>query len=459
MAFVFYDLETTGTSPEFDQPLQFAAIRTDENFAEIERVNIRCRLAPHILPSPQAMVVTGVTPEQLADPSLPALPEFAKRIADLIEGWAPSIWAGYNSIHFDENHLRQTFYQNLLPDVYATQFNGNTRFDVMHAVYAAYLREPGVLSWPDNGAGQPVFKLELLAPENGFNEHNAHDALGDVEATVHIARRIAEGSPKLWAELLDNAYKQNVQAKLESFRPLELVLRFGGEPTAFTGCFCGYSAENPAEGGFFDLDAEDPEKLLAASQEELLAAVTEAPRVIRTVAANKAPPLLEAKDPGEERLRRASVIAASAEFRRKVGEALAARFAKDPDAPPRPVEKQIYDGFYSREDKNLLREFHGSDWPRRQEIIERLSDSRLKQLGRRLIAFHSPALLSDQEKARFRDYLDRKWNAPNPSEVEWMTFEKAEEQIAELRAREAIDSAKHDEIIAFMKGLGTQLRS
>lgn len=38
MLFVFYDLETTGISPAFDQPLQFAAILTDGEFREIERV-------------------------------------------------------------------------------------------------------------------------------------------------------------------------------------------------------------------------------------------------------------------------------------------------------------------------------------------------------------------------------------------------------------------------------------
>jgi exodeoxyribonuclease-1 len=62
MGFVFYDLETTGLSPAYNQPLQFAAIRTDDSFAEIERVNLRCRIAPHIIPSPQALIVTGVTP-------------------------------------------------------------------------------------------------------------------------------------------------------------------------------------------------------------------------------------------------------------------------------------------------------------------------------------------------------------------------------------------------------------
>jgi hypothetical protein len=50
MTFAFYDFETTGISPAFDQPLQFAAILTDDAFREIERVNLRCRIAPHIIP-------------------------------------------------------------------------------------------------------------------------------------------------------------------------------------------------------------------------------------------------------------------------------------------------------------------------------------------------------------------------------------------------------------------------
>jgi len=181
MDFVFYDLETTGISPEFDQPLQFAAIWTDENFVEKDQVNIRCRLAPHILPSPQALVVTRVTPGELTDPSLPSLFEFSQQVAEFTERWAPAIWVGYNTMKFDEEVLRQTFYQNLSPNIYATQFNGNTRFDILSAVYAAYTRHPDLLVWPTDDARRRSFKLDRLAPANGFN---AHDALGDVEATI-----------------------------------------------------------------------------------------------------------------------------------------------------------------------------------------------------------------------------------------------------------------------------------
>ena len=55
LTFAFYDLETTGLWPEYNQPLQFAAILTDDDFNVLEKVNIRCRLSKHILPSPYAL--------------------------------------------------------------------------------------------------------------------------------------------------------------------------------------------------------------------------------------------------------------------------------------------------------------------------------------------------------------------------------------------------------------------
>ena len=36
--YVFYDLETTGMNPAFDQILQFAAVKTDLDLNEIERI-------------------------------------------------------------------------------------------------------------------------------------------------------------------------------------------------------------------------------------------------------------------------------------------------------------------------------------------------------------------------------------------------------------------------------------
>ncbi len=60
MTFIFYDTETTGLETAFDQILQFAAIKTDDDLSELDRFDIRSRLMPHIVPSPGALRVTGV---------------------------------------------------------------------------------------------------------------------------------------------------------------------------------------------------------------------------------------------------------------------------------------------------------------------------------------------------------------------------------------------------------------
>ena len=452
MTFAFYDLETTGISPAFDQPLQFAAILTDGAFREIERVNLRCRIAPHIIPSPWALAVTGVRPAQLLDPELPSLFEFTQAIAALIARWSPATWTGFNSIHFDEEMLRQAFYQNLQPDIFATQFNGNTRLDILTALYAVWYRQPELFEWPVDATGRVRFKLDRIAPLNGFAAHNAHDALGDVEATIHIARQIAQRAPELWAEQMSNREKASVQARLASFQPMALVERFaGGPPRATIGCFCGTSASNPNQAAFFDLDAADPTEFLAADDARLFAAVDASPKVVRSLSINKSPALLSVAAPSAEHLQRAAVIAQAPEFRARIAKALATRFPDDPAAPPPPVEKQIFGGFYSHADKALLAEFQRTDWPRRQEIAATLADPRLRQLGRRLVAFHAPGLLSNEERAQYEAWLKTRWSAPDVPSTEWTTTGRALVALDEMREDASLDRAMIAEIEAYLK--------
>lgn len=454
MNFAFFDLETTGTSPAFDHPLQFAAILTDAEFREIERVNLRCRLAPHVIPSPQALAVTGVQPHQLVDPELPNLFEFAQELTALVSRWSPAIWTGFNSIRFDEEMLRQMFYQNLQPEIFATQFNGNARFDIMTAVFAVFQRRHDLLNWPVDETGRVRFKLDRLAPENGFAGHNAHDALGDVEATIHIARLIAERAPDLWQQLLANCDKSHVQAQLDRFEPLELIGRFGGgPPKAITGCLCGYAAKNQNQAYLFDLDAMDPEELITASDADLIAATEAEPRLLRSISINKVPMLLPPATVTDEQQRRAQALAEAPKLRQRLIATMAARYPAETDAVPQHVEQQIFNGFYSWNDKARLKEFQGADWPRRQEIVATFEDARLRQLGARLVAFHAPNLLSDNERRRYIAWRRERWNAPADTEVEWMTLEKARQALLEMQAAPVQDPSMMEEIEAFIAGL------
>lgn len=455
MNFAFFDLETTGTSPAFDHPLQFAAILTDAEFREIERVNLRCRLAPHVIPSPKALAVTGVRPHQLLDPELPSPFEFAQQLSALVSRWSPAIWMGFNSIRFDEEMLRQMFYQNLQTEIFATQFNGNTRFDIMTAVFAAFHRQPDLFKWPVDETGKVRFKLDQLAPLNGFEGHNAHDALGDVEATIHIAQLIAQRAPSLWAELLANRDKAHVQARLEQFAPLELVERFGGgPPQGITGCLCGYAEQNLNQAFFFDVDAADPASLINATAEELTAAIEAKPSPIRFITVNKVPLLLDPVAATDEQRRRVRLIAEAPEFRQRVVATMAVRKGSPtaPELPP-PVEQQIFNGFYSWSDKALLTEFQAADWPRRQEIVASFGDARLRQLGRRLVASCAPALLSEEERRLFAVWCHERWHAPEQPEPEWTTFVKARRAISEMKASSLNDLATIEEIEGFLSGL------
>ena len=95
------------------------------------------------------------------------------------------------------------FYQNLQPNIFATQFHNNTSLDVMKMVFAVHAEAQEVLNWPINDKGKVSFKLDQLAPLNGFHAHNAHDALGDVEATIFIVDLIKRQRPELYQTLLD----------------------------------------------------------------------------------------------------------------------------------------------------------------------------------------------------------------------------------------------------------------
>lgn len=430
MSFAFFDLETTGTSPAFDHPLQFAAILTDAEFREIERANLRCRLAPHVIPSPQALAVTGVRPHQLVDPELPSLFEFAQELTELVSRWSPAIWTGFNSIRFDEEMLRQTFYQNLQAKIFSTQFNGNSRFDIMTAVFAVFHRHPDLFSWPVDETGKVRFKLDRRAPLNGFARYKAHDALGDVEATIHIVRLISERAPDLWLPLLANREKAHVQAQLERFASLELVGRYGGgPPRAITGCLCGYSGQNPNQAFFFDLDAADPQELIKVSGEVLMSALDSEPRLLRSISVNKVPVLLAPASVTEEHLRRARAIADAPELRQRLIAAMTARYQDALDAKPQLVEQQIFNGFCDWNDKARLKEFQGADWRRRQEIVTSFEDARLRQLGRRLLAFYAHELLSDQEWRQYSNWRHERWHVPVDTEVDWMIIDKAYQAI------------------------------
>ncbi|MCC1481439.1 exonuclease domain-containing protein [Roseibaca sp. Y0-43] len=395
MGYVFYDTETTGTDTTFDQILQFAAIRTDDDLNELDRFEIRCRLLPHVVPAAGALLATRVTPAMLTDPSLPTHYEAMLTIAQKLREWSPAIFTGYNTLAFDEPLLRQAFYQTLQP-IYLTNTNGNQRADVLRLAQVTAALAPNAITVPINHIERPTLKLDMLAPANGFAHENAHDALADVEATIFMARLIRDRAPAVWASLMPLVDKAEVQARVLSGQPLCLVQYHMGRPTVLPVVGGGQSSDNPTMLAVVDL-TKDPEPILQMDVDGLVKAMQGPDRAIRIVTSNKMPALVDMSvgpDFGiaaAEIARRASEVAQDGPFAARVRQALAQRYAPWPAAEV--VEARIYEGFPSRADEGRMQAFHKATRPERAELVETFEDDRLRELGRRIVFLEQPDAL------------------------------------------------------------------
>ena len=140
-SFYWYDLETSGTHPASDRIMQFAGWRTDLKLRQVDEPYVTyIRLAPDVLPSPEACLVTGISPQQA---NAEGVDEWrALRQVDQQMRQPHTCVAGYNNLRFDDDFLRHGFYRNLL-DPYAREWqDGNSRWDLIDVVRAAYALRP-----------------------------------------------------------------------------------------------------------------------------------------------------------------------------------------------------------------------------------------------------------------------------------------------------------------------------
>jgi exodeoxyribonuclease I len=439
MSLVFYDTETTGIETYFDQILQFAAIKTDADLNEIDRFEIRCRLLPNVVPAPGAMRVTGVKASQLTDPSCHSHYEMVRAIREKLLSWSPALFIGWNTLDFDEDLMRQALYKTL-HNPYLTNTEGNSRTDAMKIVQACSLVAPDVLNFPINEKGKKTFKLDRLAPANGFNHDRAHDALGDVEATIFICRLIMEKAPDIWSSFMKFSTKSSVVDYITEEKLFGLTEFYFGNPHSWMVTTLGQNQKNKAEWYAYDLSVA-PESLLGLSDAQLTKRLGKSPKPMRRLKSNAAPILFAADDAlgicsglncGLEELeRRADMVQTHAELSKRLVGIFESTKEDYPISPH--VEKQIYDGFTTKSDERLLDQFHEVDWPQRYAIVEKLQDLRLKVLGIRLIYLERPDLLNEMVRQE-HELAAAKRLMGLDAEVTWLTLPQALKELDEMLA-------------------------
>ncbi len=220
--FLFYDIETSGLNSAFDQILTFAAIRTDLHLNETGREYIVVRLRRDIVPSPGAFITHRLALQELNS----GVCEYdaARRIHDILNT-PGTLSTGYNTLRFDDEFLRFTFYRNLL-DPYTHQYShGCSRMDVLPVTILYRIFKPWVLKWPVFN-GRNSLKLELISKKNSLvSSGRAHDAMTDVEATLALARKLYQ-EKAMWDYSLDFFDKKKDQTRIEQ---IENTIHIGSE--------------------------------------------------------------------------------------------------------------------------------------------------------------------------------------------------------------------------------------
>jgi exodeoxyribonuclease-1 len=439
--FIFYDTETTGTIRDFDQILQFAAILTDDELNELDRFEIRCRCLPWVLPAPMALWVTGIHPAQLSDPALPSFYEMMGAIRERLEAWSPATFIGYNSIGFDEPLLQRAFWQTLHPP-YLTVTNGNARMDLLPIVQAASHLAEGVLSYPKTPTGRTGFKLDQLAPLNGFAHENAHDALADVEATIHIARIIKRDVPALWDHVAQLAPKREAALILAQDAPVLMVEYFMSGPSVWWGQRIDSEGRAASKAKCVRLD-QNWRELAGLDDGDLAKALTKSPKPLREIALNKAPIVYSLQQaqgywgmsPSQEQLEQAGFLSQSPELLTRLVE-LAEAFEEDwPDSEH--LEQRIFEGFPGRSDERLIAQFHSAaDWTERAELMRGFEDARYRQLAQRLVFAEAPEHLSVKDRARLNAAITERFLDDHGDKELWRSLPTAVRELNEMKARD-----------------------
>jgi len=422
--FVFYDLETSGLNKNFDQIFQFAAVLTDKDLNVIDEFELRSRRMSHIVPNPGALLVTGIKPETI-DQAQYSYYEFATEIRNKLLTWSPAIISGYNTLSFDEHFLRSLFYQNLYPP-YLTQTNGNSRLDVLPLVRAAEHLYPGLITYPTSSRGRTSKRLEDVAPLNGFKAHQAHDAMGDVMATIHLAKILKSSAPLLWRRALSATSRPSFNSVLKKGEITILHDHNNGWPVTLPVFEIG-----KVDGGkntlFFDLRC-DPSLLDSANLKSCFSGRSRPFRVCRD---SEIPLTFTLED--WTTLKTDEIFDLDLAFQYSqalqshvIFEEVINAFDETRKAfeVSEYVEMQIYDDFYAFDDEKwLINEFHSADPELKITLTNCFKDKRFREFARRIVFESFRNFMSTEKLFEYDERIKNRINVG--ADVPWTTVPKA----------------------------------
>ena len=267
--FFFYDLETSGLSAREDRIMQFAGQRTDMNLQPIgEPYNLLVALNDDTLPSPDALMVTGITPQKTVDEGYSEA-EFARLLSEEI--FTPeTIAVGFNNVRFDDEFIRHLLWRNFHDPYEWAWRDGRSRWDMLDVVRMTRALRPEGVEWPVDDKGEPTNRLELITKANGISHDNAHDALSDVQALIDVKKLIKDKQPQLFEYLLKMRDKKEVQKLVNLDDKKPFVYTSGRYDKEFAKTTVAFPLTSAPNGNVLVYDLRyDPADFVNLSEKEL----------------------------------------------------------------------------------------------------------------------------------------------------------------------------------------------
>lgn len=461
--FYWHDYETSGTDYRYDRPVQFAGIRTDWDLNEIgEPLVVYCEPAIDLLPNPQAVLITGITPQQARERGVPEY-VFAKHIHAVFSE-NNTCRVGYNNVGFDDPITRHLLHRNFYAPYECEWQNNNSRWDIIDLVRACGAFRPDGLEWCLDEQGRPAYSLAALAEANNIKHGQSHDALTDVRETLGLGRLIKARQPSLF----------DYSLKLRKYGAVRQILpRDGKTPIVHVSPFYGNERycvglllplmEHPQRKKnmlFYDLTV-DPGPFLDADADTLAKCVSDYRMShqygLRDIALNKCPFIASKNILEHAALERtglqlevcerhlSQIVALGDVLRQRLSAAYAQDNSVHDSNTPTPDAEALYEqgGFLADSDAALLPKVRACKPEDLATQDFEFHSPHMRELLFRYRARSFPDTLSGEEQVRWRDFCQHRLNNP-PGEIP--SAESYAAKINELRMEGGV-SAKSSALL------------
>ena len=458
MNLAIWDIESSSSSVTFGSIIEVGGILADQNFKEIDRFNLRCRLPEGEIPQAMALIVNKTNVNLLTKANLSHY-EMLSQLEAIFKKWSPAIFLGWSNIGFDDEMIRSEFFKGIRYP-YITNASPNKRHDGLNIARGAHAVDENVFLTEINDKGNAVMKLESLARMNGFESSGAHSAIFDAELTVKVLNLIKNKQPNTWDKFLRTANKLDTEAIFKKEKIFTLVEYHFGKNYRYVVAplhpkFCVHPVYQ--WGQAVDLKV-DPKPLINLSISDLKAAIKKQ-KFLKSIRSNKAPIILEQSygmevDPYKSIDKkiledRAKLVTSNEKFSQKILTALR-EIAEDKQQTDNQedilAEESIYKKFTPNKDTALFPKWHASSWKDKLIMLDKFEDKRLVSFGKKIIYQESPETLpKDLYTSIKREIASR---ILSEQKEKWWTCKEFYFEVDNLRDR--YTNEKDDEKLKFL---------